>query len=102
MHASKEASERPVASCDACLRSPTTATIRIAIAAIGTTVPKTIAAVEIFRGGFGGGVGHQAGSEKSVPIRLDSVNSASRTRARFVDNGAVRVLTAAVLAALVL
>src|SRR5262249_30746039 len=66
MQLSKAASDRPV-SADACFRCPTIATTRITITAIGTNVPKTIAAVEIFLGGFGGGCGHHAGSEKSLP-----------------------------------
>jgi len=82
MQAWKAAIDRPVASAEACLRWPTIATIAITTAAIGTNVPNTIVAVEIFRGGFGGGVGHQAGSENSVPIPGDSVNSASRRSPR--------------------
>jgi hypothetical protein len=61
------------------------------MAATGTNVPNTIVAVEILRGGFGGGVGHQAGSEKSLP-----------TTAIVTDNVPVQALAAAVLAALVL
>ena len=77
MQASKAASERPVSAADACFFCPTIATMRITITAIGTNVPNTIAAVEIFLGGFGGGVGHHAGSEKSLPIRHDCVNSST-------------------------
>jgi hypothetical protein len=61
MQASKAASERPVSAADACLRCPTTATMGITITTIGTNVPNTIAAVEIFLGGFGGGVGPAPG-----------------------------------------
>jgi hypothetical protein len=61
------------------------------IAAIGTNVPNTIVAVEILRGGFGGGVGHHAGSEKSSP-----------TAAIVTDNVRVQALAAAALAVLVL
>ena len=84
------------------MRCPTIATMTITMIAIGTNVPKTIVAVETFRGGLGGGVGHQAGLENSVPMRADSVKHASRRGGWFVRMGAVvRVLSVTVLAAVV-
>ena len=68
MQASKAASDRPVSAADVLLVLPDDRDDeRSRSIATGTNVPNTIAAVEIFLGGFGGGVGHHAGSEKSVP-----------------------------------
>ena len=70
-HESKAANERVGTAewCPFCVTITKTASTPIPT---GRSVPKTTFAVEIAFGGFGGGVGHHAGSENSfaMPPRL--------------------------------